>query len=755
MAGEDLYASPIPLNDEQKKNGYQAFAPLGWGGVGYYHDGGDNAVMGTSGQDQAVARYQDMGTTMRQQPAYQLQYGDANGVLNQAQGAYSSASDAARNGFTDLGQAQQSREQQQQALGLQQQAAQGTAPSRAEMLGRSMIDQSLKAQVAGAGSARGGPLAQMAAQRQAQNGAAEFQQQGANQLSALRADEMERARGAYMQGASGMRAGDYQGLQGNLAMANTYGNIGQGMAGIGQQYANQANSQGQMELGQRQLNQQGQMGMEQLGWDTNNASLNANAGTSGREQQDRQHQDEMRLRDEENTTKKVAAVASMVGGGMAMSDMRAKKPEAMPLLIEAGRKPTAAEPAWLAKYMDQQAVRQSADQEQADHSSRMRQIEQPAAMGYGPANGAPLAPQDTAPPHAALSYGAPAEATQGAPAPAPPISRDDPYVSTTPGDIQREDPYGSGETFFSDEDAKTPAGKSDGKAKNLTESVPMMDEPGQQLRQGADGRAFYESEAQDDDRPSLAGPSRVASNRTAAREHSAPAEASSPKAKERQMTPEEMEREANALSASMQGEHEARMAQGPAVRRVASGTPENGFNTELTGGAEKAYQGWHQRTSPWDTGEDYDLRGAFAEGLDRDRRGHLPDTYKKPNHETFSNESQYAPHGNPGRWEGDRFIPPKSSPVDAVQQDANRRGAGFPYTYKDEFTPPEQSPGELNYGPSANELEQNPLTATAIRRDPRSGMRAIDVNKMVKNNTSSIASLQGQIDKLRGGFRNG
>lgn len=58
---------------------------------------------------------------------------------------------------------------------------------------------------------------------------------------------------------------------------------------------------------------------------------------------------------------------------------------------------------------------------------------------------------------------------------------------------------------------------------------------------------------------------------------------------------------------------------------------------------------------------DYDLRGYWLNGgYKEESSGHMPDTYKKPNHPTFSNESIY--HGKPdpwgkkfdgGAWEGD------------------------------------------------------------------------------------------------------
>jgi hypothetical protein len=50
--------------------------------------------------------------------------------------------------------------------------------------------------------------------------------------------------------------------------------------------------------------------------------------------------------------------------------------------------------------------------------------------------------------------------------------------------------------------------------------------------------------------------------------------------------------------------------------------------------------------------EDYDLRGAFLEGA-KPEAGHLTDQFKKPNHMTFSSDSQYSGRNGEvgGRWE--------------------------------------------------------------------------------------------------------
>lgn len=76
------------------------------------------------------------------------------------------------------------------------------------------------------------------------------------------------------------------------------------------------------------------------------------------------------------------------------------------------------------------------------------------------------------------------------------------------------------------------------------------------------------------------------------------------------------------------------------------------YNTALTPDEELAYQNWAQIQSALqnrDVNRDlfnYDLRGAFKSGATQSPNGHLPDTFKKPNHPSFSDQSQY--HGVDG-----------------------------------------------------------------------------------------------------------
>lgn len=117
-------------------------------------------------------------------------------------------------------------------------------------------------------------------------------------------------------------------------------------------------------------------------------------------------------------------------------------------------------------------------------------------------------------------------------------------------------------------------------------------------------------------------------------------------------------RDAEDRLATQRESNAAMLMAGPAVRRVADGTADSGYNTTLTDGSKGAYERWLDHNAPGDAGGDYDYRGAFAAGQARGgANGHFTDQFKKPNHETFSDESQYAPASpeTAGHWAGDRY----------------------------------------------------------------------------------------------------
>jgi hypothetical protein len=109
---------------------------------------------------------------------------------------------------------------------------------------------------------------------------------------------------------------------------------------------------------------------------------------------------------------------------------------------------------------------------------------------------------------------------------------------------------------------------------------------------------------------------------------------------------------------------------------------------------EPAFQAWKKKYAhPQDDGEDYDLRGAWKAGLKPGPDGHWPDTFKRPNHPTFSNESQYANNegAKPGRWDGDTFIPHRGATADGS---AMRDGASDPRVHSMDATFHRDSPAD-------------------------------------------------------------
>ena len=72
------------------------------------------------------------------------------------------------------------------------------------------------------------------------------------------------------------------------------------------------------------------------------------------------------------------------------------------------------------------------------------------------------------------------------------------------------------------------------------------------------------------------------------------------------------------------------------------------FNTTLTPTEETAFQAWAKSLGKQGSSYDYDLRGAYKAGAGQAANGHFPDTFKKPNHPTFSDQSQYSTPDTPG-----------------------------------------------------------------------------------------------------------
>ena len=73
------------------------------------------------------------------------------------------------------------------------------------------------------------------------------------------------------------------------------------------------------------------------------------------------------------------------------------------------------------------------------------------------------------------------------------------------------------------------------------------------------------------------------------------------------------------------------------------------YNTKLTPAQEQQFRS--DMADRLGDLSDYDLRGAWLADAQSAANGHLPDTWKKPNHPTFSVESQYSNKYMPGgKW---------------------------------------------------------------------------------------------------------
>lgn len=79
------------------------------------------------------------------------------------------------------------------------------------------------------------------------------------------------------------------------------------------------------------------------------------------------------------------------------------------------------------------------------------------------------------------------------------------------------------------------------------------------------------------------------------------------------------------------------------------------YNTKLSTEDEAKFQQWVAQTGRDGDLRDYDLRGAWKSDAQQASNGHLPDTWKKPNHPTFSDESQYSTKDSPGgKWKEEK-----------------------------------------------------------------------------------------------------
>ena len=234
--------SALGVAASEAANDYEGSEYSGWGNADrmgrgraigngrYYKDESYKAP--TSGYDSNKYEYGGQAGAAREQAGQYQALGQQSQYRDAAQADYTAAN-------ADRQNAALARAQQDQALGLQRDAALGNAPSVAQMQMQAGQDQAMRGQEAMRASARGASGVAMADYGAAANIAA-TQQQTTQQMGTLRAQEMAQARDAYMQGATGMRGMDYSAAQ---------------------QAAGMAQFQTEQQMRQRQMNDQRELGM--------------------------------------------------------------------------------------------------------------------------------------------------------------------------------------------------------------------------------------------------------------------------------------------------------------------------------------------------------------------------------------------------------------------------------------------------------------------------------------------------------------
>ncbi len=647
-----------------------------------------------------------------------LDYGAANSSLGQAGQNFNKAGGSLDLTMGDRANADASRGQESHALDLQRGAAEGTAPSAAEQLQRNTLDQGFKQQLAAGASAQGGPLAQMAAQRAARAGGAAYNQQAAGSLGALRANEMATARDAYQRGAEGIRTGDIQSGNQAINYGQGYTNLGAQQGQIGQTQADMAKAAATNEFNQRQLNDKGRQFYDDQAYNIRNSE--ANRGLEERKLQEARTSKQQDIHQQEvgrNTGvlgSIIGGASSFLGGLGSLSDVRSKEMLPADAIVQGGSnlgKGVATLARGHAKRDPSFLDSMKGDQPRPLEASRPNR---PAPMHAPPDK---LGITDHWRPGTQLISDEDAASVR----PAPPGGREDPYASGTPGGITREDPYGSGEVYFSDARAKKLAWQEGHEA-----GVALAESGSRRAGDGVLG-------------PAAKGQGQVVE-----------APRRDPIDKRIAVARNEAERE-NELATGSAALTGSAMVGGPAIAAPAY------LNTAAHAGSAISSQAKALRlmdekrrnnATPVDSYEGAgftsrrDRGGPSLIGGEPEIRGNPPPAPRQaPPIDDY--EGATLSYGSDA----------KSKQVEELERDANRRMAGSPWSYRDEYRQGDEEPGQLHYGTTTQKLEGNPITATAVRKDPKTGLGAVDMPSLVQAQGAGIAALQKQVDELRGQAR--
>lgn len=152
--------------------------------------------------------------------------------------------------------------------------------------------------------------------------------------------------------------------------------------------------------------------------------------------------------------------------------------------------------------------------------------------------------------------------------------------------------------------------------------------------------------------------------------------------------------------------------------------------------------------APWKEGD------AEADEVDTTEPGSVPEGFVAPEGPSPLPQPKPPPMVGEEKVSVPKFKRPAERQMQSFERDspiadANRSMAGSAYAYKPGMTPPEQKPGEVNVGPMAQNMEKSPVAGTAVKTDPKTGLKVIDRDKALKVVMSGIADLQEQQDHTK------
>ena len=149
---------------------------------------------------------------------------------------------------------------------------------------------------------------------------------------------------------------------------------------------------------------------------------------------------------------------------------------------------------------------------------------------------------------------------------------------------------------------------------------------------------------------------------------------------------------------------------------------------------DKEFKEWYNRNTlegqnniPYSNELDYDYYSFYKNGEYKNRnyniKKHFPDTYKRPNHKTFSKESIYSTKENPGGiWRGEEFIPQYNpggevSPYQVIQPSIYPQNYGINSPYFSQQPPLFDGQVGSPYYSTHDDYSQYGITNNRISKD--------------------------------------